>query len=167
MAAENGGGFFADSHNWVFLATVIFAYLAFRLGAPRIAAILDGRTARIKHELEEAERLRVEAQELLAQYQRKHRDAMKTAEEIISHARESVKRIREEAQKDLEDSLRRREAQLMDKIARAESSAVDEIRNRTADLAMIAARKIVTENLRGDGKELIDQAIGKLPGQLN
>lgn len=166
MATEHTG-FFGDAHNWVFIATVVFGYLAFRLGAPRIAGILDARTTKIRHDLEEAERLRIEAQELLAQYQRKHRDAMKTAEEIVSHARESVKRIHEQAQKDMEETIQRREAQLLDKIARAEGSALDEIRNRTADLAMIAARKIVTENLKGDGKELIDQAIGKLPGQLN
>lgn len=167
MAAGHEGGFFSDAHSWVFLATVIFAVVAFRLGRKPILAILDSRTAKIKNDLEEAERLRIEAQELLAQYQRKHRDALKTAEEIVTHARESVKRIHDEANKNLEESLKRKEAQILDKIARTEAAAVEEVRNQTADLAIIAARRMLLEALEGDGKDLIDQSIGKLSGQIN
>lgn len=173
-AHEAGGflthsGFLADTHNWVFVSTVIFAYILYRFAKNTIVGGLDARTERIRNELAEAERLRTEAQELLAQYQRKHRDAMKDAEEIIEHARDTAARLTEEAKADIDVIAKRREAALEEKISRAEARAMQEVRDRAAELAMAAAEKLIMDNLTGkDGHaKLIDQSLKQMSGKFH
>lgn len=173
-AHETGGfltesGFLADTHNWVLISTIVFAYFFLKFAKNLIVGALDARTERIRNELAEAERLRTEAQELLAQYQRKHRDAMKDAEEIIEHARETAARLTEEAKEDLETTMKRREAALEEKISRAEASAMQEIRERASVLAIEAAEKLILEKLsQKDGHaKLIDESISQMDGKFH
>lgn len=153
---------------WVLVATVIFVSFAFRPARKAVVALLDDRADKIRAELEEAQRLREEAQATLAHYQRKQRDALKEAEDIIAHAREEAERLRQHAQTDLEASLKRREAQALDKIAQTEAQAVAEVRNLTVDLAVAASRKLLQENIdEKKGILLIDEAIAELPKHLH
>ncbi|HSK41702.1 MAG TPA: F0F1 ATP synthase subunit B [Arenibaculum sp.] len=153
---------------WVAVAFVIFVVIAFKPARRAILAMLDDRTERIRTELDEAQRLREEAQTLLAGYQRRQRDALKEAEDIIAHAREEAERLRNRSIEDLDNALARREAQAMDKIAQAEASAVQDVRNLTVDLAIAASGRIIAERLdAGQSAKLVDQAIGDLPRHLH
>lgn len=158
MAAEHGTSLLQDPHFWVFLATVIFAFVAFQKGKKPLLDLLDKRSSRIRDELEEAERLRSEAHHLLTEYQRKHRDALHTAQQIIENARETASRIRAEAEEALDETLKRRELQLAERIKRAEITAITEIRNQAADIAIGATEKILREQLSHDGGKLVDKA---------
>jgi len=162
-------GFLSDAHNWVLVSCIIFLYVLVKYAKDTIVGGLDARTERIRNELAEAERLRTEAQELLAQYQRKHRDAMKDAEEIIAHARETSERLTDEAKADIEETINRRETQLEDKISRAEASAMQEIRDRAAELAIAAAEKLIMDNLSAkDGhSKMIDESIKQMGGKFH
>lgn len=162
-------GFLADTHNWVLISCVIFVYILFKYAKDAIVGGLDARTERIRNELNEAERLRTEAQELLAQYQRKHRDAMKDAEEIIEHAKETAIRLTDEAKEDIAANVKRREAALDEKIARAEANAMQEIRDRTAELAMAAAEKMIMDNLasKDEQAKLVDDSIKQMQGKFH
>ena len=118
---------------------------------------LDARAARIKAELDEAQRLRDEAQHLLAEYKRKQRDAVKEAEEQMRAAQEEAERQRERAEADLAASLKRREQQALDRIAQAETEALAEVRTLAVDLAVGATRKLLAETVdrrqsRGAGR---------------
>ena len=115
---------FQAAEFWVALATIIFAVFAFRPGAKAVTAMLDDRADKIRQELEEAQRLREDAQATLASYQRRQRDALKEAEDIIAHAREEAERLRLHSTADLEAAMKRRETQAMDKIAQAEALAL-------------------------------------------
>jgi len=153
---------------WVLVAFIIFVGFAFRPASKTFVALLDDRAEKIRAELEEAQRLREEAQATLAHYQRKQRDALKEAEDIIAHAREEADRLRQQAAADLEASLKRREAQALDKIAQTEAQAVAEVRNMTVDLAITASRKLLAENLDDKkASKLIDEAIADLPKHLH
>lgn len=153
---------------WVLLAFVIFVGLLWKKIAAAFVGMLDARTEKIRQELDEAQRLREEAQSLLASYQRRQRDAQKEAEEIIAHAREEAERLRRQAAADLESSLKRREAQALDRIGQAEAAAMHEVRSLTVDLAIAASRKLLSENLPQSQQDaLVAQAIAELPKHLN
>ncbi|MFN7635030.1 MAG: F0F1 ATP synthase subunit B, partial [Acetobacteraceae bacterium] len=95
----------SNSNFWVAIAFVIFVVLAFRPASKALTAALDGRADRIRKELEEATRLREEAERTLADYQRRQRDALQEAEAIIAQARAEAERMRARATAELEQQM--------------------------------------------------------------
>lgn len=153
---------------WVAVAFVIVVAGLVWKGGPVITAMLDGRAAKIKDELEEARRLREEAQQMLAEYQRKQRDALKDAEQIVAAARAEAERAAEQAARDLEAAIERRERLAVEKIALAESKASAEVRNTAVDVAIAALRQLLAKELDpGRRSRLIDDAIAELPRRLH
>ena len=148
---------------WEGLAFVIFIAVAAKMGGKRITAALDARSDAIRDELDQARRLREEAQSLLAEYQRKRRDAEKEADEIVEHAKEEAVALRAQAECKLEEDLARRTRLAEEKIGRAEAQAIQDVRNTAIDVAVAAAQKLIAENLDdGRAKALIDDAIGEV-----
>lgn len=153
---------------WVAVSFVIFVALVWKKASAAIASLLDGRAEKIRAELDEAERLHKDAQALLNSYQRRQADALKEAEAVLAHAREEAARLRAQAGADLESSLKRREAQAMDRIAQAEAAAVSEVRNLTVDVAIGASRRILAGGLQAvQADRLIEQSIAELPKHLH
>ena len=158
-----------DPEFWVTVAFLLAVGIAvyFRVNA-MIAGALDERAAKIRAELDEARRLREEAQQMLAQYQRKQRDALNEAEEIAARAREDAERLAAQGRRDLEAAIERRRQMAEEKIAQAEAKAVTEIRSAAVDVAMAATRQILTRQLTEQRRaELIDEAIQALPAKLH
>lgn len=152
---------------WLFVSMVIFFAIAGKPMMKGMTSVLDTRRQAIRAKLEEAERLRAEAQNLLAQSQRQQQDALSEAREIIEDAKADAKRIREEAQAKLAEALAAREAQAMAKIAEAEATATREARDLAASLAIAASKIVLAERLDGTAADaLIDQAIAELPTKL-
>lgn len=172
MAAETAGthaeAFWAAPEFWVAIAFFILIALAGRSVLRTITAGLDARAESIRVRVAEAERLRDEAQELLATYQRKQHDAAQEAESMMARAREEADRLAERAAENLEQSLKRREQLAMERIAQAESAATEEIRGAAVEVAMEATRRILADKLSDEKAEgLIDDAIKALPGKLH
>ncbi len=153
---------------WVAIAFLIFMLFAFwKIRGPVLGA-LDARAARIKADLEEAQRLREEAQHLLAEHKRKQRAAERESAEMLDHARAEAKRVSERAGFELEAALRRREQQATDRIAQAETDAVAEVRAVAVDIAVRATRKLLAESLdQAKAAELVDEAVKDLPDKLH
>jgi F-type H+-transporting ATPase subunit b len=159
---------FRDPEFWVAIAFVIAVGLVLWKSAPMIAKSLDDRAAKIKAELDEAQRLREDAQRTLAEFQRKQRDAFKEAEQIAALAKSEAERAAAQAARDLEAALQRRQTQALEKIALAEAKATTEIRNTTVDVAIAAVRRVLAEQLDQQRKSrLIDDAIAELPKLLH
>src|ERR1700686_2990447 len=157
-----------DPEFWVLVAFAITLVVLVRKAGPVIAKVLDDRAAKIKAELEEAHKRRDAAQRMLAGSQRKQRDALKEAEEIIAHARVEAERAAEQAARDLETALERRKRLALEKIALAESKAIAEVRNTAVDIAISAVREILARVLDASRKsKLIDEAIAELPQRLH
>ena len=153
---------------WVAIAFVIFVALVWKKASAAIGTMLDGRAERIRSELDEAERLHRDAQALLNGYQSRLADAQKEAEAVLAHAREEAARLRSQAGSDLEASLKRREAQAMDRIAQAEAAALAEVRNLTVDIAIGASKRVLSGGLpAAQADKLIEQSIGELPKHLH
>jgi F-type H+-transporting ATPase subunit b len=154
---------------WVAVAFVVFVAILLYYKVPAlIARALDDRAEAIRKELDEARRLREEAQNLLADYQKKHRNVGQEAEAIVDQARREAEALAQETRASLKTTLERRTKLAEDKIARAEAQAVDEVRATAIDVAAAAAEKILREKMAGSGgAALIDQSIRDLKGLLN
>lgn len=154
---------------WVMIAFVLFMAMLVYYGVPGlIGKALDARAEAIRKELEEARRLREEAQELLADYQRKAADAENEAKSIIEDARRDAEAMGNEARKALKESLERRTRLAEDKIARAEAQAIAEVRAAAIDKALAAAETVLKSKVSGNvASGLIDQGIRDLKSKLN
>jgi len=135
---------------WVSVAFVILIAIFGYIGVHRkVAKSLDDRAARIKGELDEARRLKDEAAQLLAEYQRKRLTAEKEAEDIIGGAKAEAERLATEAKAKIEDFVARRTKMAEIKIAQAEAQAAADVRSIAADAAVAAAEKILSAEAKG------------------
>lgn len=154
---------------WVAVAFVAFLLILAYYKVPELLAkALDDRAVAIRNELDEARRLREEAQALLADYQKKHRNAGLEAEGIVERARREAETLAGETRRALADTVTRRRQQAEERIARAEAEAVVEVRAAAVDMAVAAAEKILREQAAGAaGTQLVDESIRNLKSRLN
>ena len=153
---------------WVALAFVVFVAAIYRPVGRMLSSALDARGEKIRDELEEAVRLREQAQALLASYQRQQNEAAAEAEQILSQARDEAEREAKHAADAVKEALDRRKQLAMDRIARAEEEALAEVRGVAVDIAVRATREVLSARLRGKrGAELIDEAIADLDEKLH
>ena len=158
-----------DATFWVLISFLIFVGLVVYYKVPgMIAAALDKRAADIAHELDEARKLREEAQQVLASYRRKQRDAEKEAQAIVEQAREEAERLAVETKDNLAAHVERRTKLAEDKIAQAEAQALQEVRAVAADVAVAAARTIIEQKLDGArATQLLDKSIAEVKAKLH
>jgi len=166
---ESGwGAVLNNPHTWVYVGLLIFVVLIGPKIWKALSAMFDKRALKIKADLDEAQKLKDEAQALLAEYQRKQRDAMREADDIIANAKSLAQRQIKDSAEKLEQSLIRREKASLDKIAQAEAQAVAEVRREAVDVATAAAAKLIQSQLDGaKAGALIDQAISEVAKKLH
>lgn len=156
-----------DTNVWVAMSFIVFFLGAMKIGRAKVLAALDTRIEDIKKEIETAENLRVEAQEVLALYQRKQRDAAKEAKNIVEDAKAQAEEIKKQADKDLKDLVKRREEQLTERLERMEELAKREISNYAADLAVKATQEIINEQMTSKANQnLVDESIKSIATHL-
>ena len=167
-AGPTTGGPMSDPTFWVAVSFVLFLLVAGKAGWRALTSMLDARSAGIAKQLEDAARLRAEAEATLAEYRGK-RDAAETeAKAIVAQAQAEAARLRERAAADVETTIKLRERQALDRIAQAEAKAQADVRVAAVDIAMVATRALLKERMEaGHGGELVDQAIAELPRRLN
>ena len=158
-----------DPTLYVIFALILFFLMLMYFGIhKKIAASLDARADKIRAELDEARRLREEAQALLASYQRKQKEAEVQAESIIKQARSDAENMAANARKDLAERLERRAAMAEAKIANAEVQALAEVRGRAADIALDAAQDLLKNGLSAAEKaKLVKSGIASMGNMLN
>lgn len=146
---HGAGKVYEDPAFFVAVAFVIFVAIAAKYIWPLIGRSLDDRSNKIRDQLEQAARLREEAQALLKQYEKQQKQMLKEAAEIVENAKKDAKAIRDTAAKDLKASLGRRAAQAEENIARAEQQAVTDMRTHLIEVATQATRGVITKQLEG------------------
>ena len=160
--------FLHDEEFYILIAFLVAVGILLRQAWGQITSGLDTRATAIRTELDEAKRLREEAEAMLAEYQRKQRDAMTEAQEIVVQAQAEAERVARQAEIDLEAAIKRREEQARDKITQAEVKALAEVRGVAVDVAIDAVRVLLSESIdKTRGAGLIDQAIEDLPKRLH
>jgi F-type H+-transporting ATPase subunit b len=158
-----------EAEFWVAVGFFLFIGVLVYYGIPKkMIDALDQRGARIKAELDDARRLRDEAEGLLAEYKRKRQAAQVEADEIIANARAEAERIAAEAKARMEEFVARRSQVAEAKIAQAETQAVAEVRAAAAEAAVAAAEKILRESAKGEVAErLLADGIRDVKAKLN
>ncbi|HSG35212.1 MAG TPA: hypothetical protein VLA37_11795, partial [Sphingomonadaceae bacterium] len=149
---------------FVALAMIVVILIMLRAGVPRIiAGILDSRIAEIRKALDEAAKLREEAEALKASYEKKTKQADKDIAEIKASAEQQAKAIVAKAKKDAKDLVARRQAIAEEKIAAAERAAVEELRETAAKAAAAAARQLIAEKHTAAADQgLVDRSISSI-----
>jgi F-type H+-transporting ATPase subunit b len=158
-----------ETENWVAIAFLFFIGLLVYLGVHRkLLDALEQRQTRIKSELDEAKRLREEAETLLAELERKGREAETEAQAIISGAMAEAERIAAEAKARIEELVMRRTKIAEGKIVQAEVQAVADVRSAAAEAAAAAAAKILSVAAKGKVAEnLLSQGIEDIKAKFN
>ena len=131
----------------VAIAFVIFVVLVAWKGTKKLTAGLDQRADAIRKQLDETQNLREEAQAALASYQRQQRDALAEADEIVAQAKADAERMKVQAENVLTATIKRREEQAVERIAKAEATAIKDVRDQAIELAIGVATKIITEKM--------------------
>jgi F-type H+-transporting ATPase subunit b len=158
-----------EAEFWVAIAFVLFcAILVYAKVHTYLLDSIDQRRNQIKAELDEAQRLKQEAEQLLAEYRRKQDDAEREAQELIAGAQAEVERLATEAKAKMEEFVSRRTKMAETKIAQAEAQALADVRAAAAEAAVAAAEKILTRAAKGKvAEDLLNQGIEDVKKKFN
>jgi F-type H+-transporting ATPase subunit b len=161
--------FLQEAETWVGLGfVIIIGIMLWRRVPAFIGAALDRRAAAISKELDEAKRLRDEAEAILAEFKRKAANAEKEAENILTEAKAEAERFSADARANLALQIERRTKQAQEKIVQAEAHAMAEIRALAADAAASAAEKLITARLDEQrAGNLVSESLKDLSAKLN
>lgn len=157
-----------DNHFWVGLAFLVLVVILFMVGVPGMATkALDARGAKIQAQLDEATRIREEAQALLARIKAEQAESEAAAAEMLSTAKSEAQRLAREAEEKLAEQIKRRGELAERKIATAEASAAAEVKAAAADLAAGIAEQVLMGRVAGAKTDaLVDRAIADMAGKL-
>ncbi|MBD8893043.1 ATP F0F1 synthase subunit B [Roseibium litorale] len=158
-----------DATFWAFVGLVIFLAAMVWIKIPsKIGGALDNRADAIRAELDEARKLREEAQALLSDYQRKRHEAEAEAEAIVAEANAEAERLTLETNQALEELIARRTKAAEEKISQAETQAISEVRARAADIAVAAAEQILSATVKDKvADDILSKSIDQVKAKLN
>ncbi|WP_320200816.1 F0F1 ATP synthase subunit B [Agrobacterium sp. rho-13.3] len=158
-----------DATFFALVGLVLFFVLIAYLKVPgMLAGSLDERAGNIKEELAEAKRLREEAQHLLAEYQRKRKEAEADAANIIASAEREAAALTADAKVKTEEFVARRNALSEQKIKQAEADAIGAVRAAAVDIAIAASEKLIAEKTTAAANaKLFKSAIGEVKSRMN
>lgn len=160
---------FFDANGWVAIAMLtVIAIMLWKKVPSIVGAMMDRRIAEIRKEIDEAAKLRAEAEAIKAEYEAKTANADKEAETLLSRARDEAGDILAQAEEDADALIRRRQRLAEEKIAAAERSAIADVRAKAATAATAAAARLIEEKHDAAADEaLIDRTIAGLDARLN
>lgn len=158
-----------DATFWAFVALILFLALLAYLKVPaKLGEMLDQRAERIGHELEEARALREEAQQVLAEYQRKRHEAEQEAKDLVQAAKREANAIVADAKEKTEEYVARRTMLAEQKIAQAERDAINEVRARAVDVAVAAASRLLAEKVDAEtDARLFKSSLEEVKSRMN
>ena len=158
-----------DAEFWVAVSFFLFLGVLVYFGVhKKVTDALDHRRDRIKAELDEARRFREEAQNLLAHYQQKQKDAEGEAAAILTNAKADAERMAVEAEAKMNEFVARRTKMAESKIAMAEAQALADVRAAAADAAVTAAERVLKDAAKGKvAEDLLTSGIEDVKNKLN
>lgn len=160
--------FYFDPKFWVAVAFAVFVVLSFKKVKNLLLRALDARSAKIREELDHARKLREEAEAVLAEYKKRQAHYLKEAEGMLHKAREDADMLTRQSEKELKEVLDARMNQALDKIAREEELAIQEVRNHVVDIALAAARAVIVNHVgKLPQEELIKLALADIERKIH
>lgn len=156
--------FFYQPASWVFIAFIIFISIAIYLKVPNmVTKLLDEQISKIKNDLDDARKLKEDANSLLAEYERKIEFANKEAENIINQAKNNAKSYEENSNKKVEEFISRSEKQSIEKIEQAQKTAIKKINEEIVNKSVEVAEKIISKNMNDqNNNKLFESSINQI-----
>ena len=128
-----------------------------------IAKLLDDQIKNIRNELDEARKLKEDANSLLAEYERKIKSTKDETEKIISQAEITAKVYEESTNKKVEEYLIRSEKQSLDRIKQTEKAAIDKISEEIINISINTSEKIISDNMTDKNtNQLFSQSLDQI-----
>ncbi|MFW0777110.1 MAG: hypothetical protein ACN2B6_05260 [Rickettsiales bacterium] len=152
---------------WVAAAFVIFVAAAYKKISALLIGALDGRTQKIKEELDQAQNLRQEAEQVLAEYKQKQAEYVKEAESMLVKARENADTFNQNAEKELKAVLDARMKIAVERIEMEEERAIEDVRNHVVDIALAAARAIIVDHAGASQDEMVKLALADIERKIH
>ncbi len=152
--------FFTSLIFWEVISFAILLFVLWKFAFPPIMAMLEERERKIRDSLEQAERSREEAERRLKEYEAKLAGAAREAEEVLNRARERAQVLQEENEKRMLADAERIKENAAREIDQERRRAVQEIRDKTIDLSLMVAEKVVGRTLTdADHKRLAEETL--------
>ena len=149
---------------WVAVAVLIFLALAGRKIVAAIVQLLDDRSAEIRRQLDEAARLRTEAEAMLKDAETRKNQALAQARDMLAAASRDAERLAAKLIAEAHAMAKRREQMVEEQIVAARHAAVEEIQQQAAALACRATEIVLRQMIGSEqGKQLVDASIAALP----
>lgn len=158
--AEEGGDAHAGPANpilpdknelfWGSLSFLVLVLLMWKLAYPAVAKAMEARTNRIRKDLDDADRLKNEAQTILDQYTAQLQDAKSEANRIIEEARQTADQLRRDLMARAESEVAELRQRNADDINAAKDRTLADLRSQVAEIAIAAAERVVERNLDRD-----------------
>ena len=148
---------------WTIVCFLLALFVLKRYAFGPIQKAIDDRRERIRDSIEEADRARDEARNLLEEHRKLIGKAKSDAEDILAEARRTSEAQRERVREETEADRQRRLEDTKKQIEAETERALDQIRSEVAELALVATAKVTGKVLdRDDHRKLIEDAIGDL-----
>lgn len=160
---EHHGPFYMSAEFWVAMSFVLVVVVLLAPIGKIARKMLKKRSNLIAKRIEDATNLKMEAQKLLAEYERKYRNAKQEAQEILSKAEKEVNLLRKDSLSKLENSMKIKEQEAKLRIKAAQDRAVDDVANIVINKTTNLIKKVIVENIDDKTQNiLIDDSIKKL-----
>ena len=151
---------------WGTIAFLILLFLMYRTVWPSVDKAFKDRRANIEGKLEQAEKDRDEAEQLLEQYRRRLRDAEDETQRILDEARTNADRVRRELLAKAENDAGRELDRARQAVRAERDQAIRQLRNEVGTLAVELATRVVGDSLDRERQlRLVDQYIDELGDQ--
>jgi F-type H+-transporting ATPase subunit b len=148
---------------WTLLVFGVTMVLLAKLAFPPISEALGRRQRAIEDSIDSAERTRAEADQILAEYRERLKEAREQSEEIVQRARQTADSHEHEAKERSQEILAEAAARAERDIEAATKRALGDIRKEVADLTIMATEKVTRKTLDdADQKRLVEEALGEL-----
>ncbi len=167
-SSEEGGGSFLVKPGiglmiWTLLAFGVTLYILQKLAFPKISEQLDKRQRAIEESIETSERVRREAEELLAEYRERLSAARTQADDIVARSRKTAEAHEQEVLVEAKGKREEMMEQTRRDIEAETRRAIQEIRKEVADLTVAATEKVTRKTLTSDDqKRLVEEALAEL-----
>lgn len=160
---------FMEPEVWVAIAFILFVGLVVYLEVPgKVMGLLDSRADAIARELEEARKLRAEAEAVLASYKRRAENTEAEAAAILAQAEREAAAYAQEARAAFDETIARRLSVAEQKIKLEEEKARKQIRAQAAELAIAAAEQLLGEKVTGQvAGNMIDASLDRIKKRLH
>lgn len=155
--------FYLSAEFWVSIAFVLTILIILTPGLKAIKKLIDNRISRIKNELNEAETLKMEAQQLYSDYERKLTNIKKEIEDIINEENIIISENKEYKLRELDSMIQKKEMEINGKIELASEQVKKELNKLIADKTLSIINTLINQKItKSMHNELIDNTINNI-----